>query len=101
MANYNSEFTGPQVDEAIQQVLDNHEDWSNKADPESVTLVAQAVVALQTAMNGMRARRFGGAINYAAAMPRAAVRQESTNTANEVNSPDKSFLHIHSKGVSP
>lgn len=52
MANYNSEFTGPQVDEAIQQVLDNHEDWSNKADPESVTLVAQAVVALQTAMNG-------------------------------------------------
>ena len=52
MANYNSEFTGPQVDEAIQQVLDNHEDWSNKADPESVTLVAQAVTALQTAMNG-------------------------------------------------
>jgi len=52
MANYNSEFTGQQVDEAIQQVLDNHEDWSNKADPESVALVAQAVVALQTAMNG-------------------------------------------------
>ena len=52
MANYNSEFTGPQVDEAIQQVLDNHESWSNKADPESVAVVAQAVVALQTAMNG-------------------------------------------------
>ena len=28
------------------------------------------------AVNGMRARRFGGAINYAAAMPRAAVQQE-------------------------
>lgn len=52
MANYNSEFTGTQVDEAIQQVLDNHEEWSNKADPESVALVAQAVTALQTAMNG-------------------------------------------------
>jgi hypothetical protein len=52
MANYNSEFTGPQVDEAIQQVLDNYEDWSNKADPEDVAVVAGAVTALQTAMNG-------------------------------------------------
>lgn len=52
MANYNSEFTGPQVDEAIQQVLDNYESWSNKADPEDVAVVAGAVTALQTAMNG-------------------------------------------------
>jgi len=52
MANYNSEFTGQQVDEAIQQVLDNYEDWSNKADPEDVAVVAGAVTALQTAMNG-------------------------------------------------
>lgn len=52
MANYHSEFTGPQADEAIQQVLDNHEEWSNKVDPERVELVEQAVVALQTAMNG-------------------------------------------------
>ena len=44
------------------------------------------------AVNGMRARRFGGAINYAAAMPRAAVQQEEqpvmqTSTAAPVQTP--------------
>lgn len=44
------------------------------------------------AANGMRARRFGGAINYAAAMPSAAVQQEvqpatQTYTAAPVQAP--------------
>lgn len=51
-SDYHSGFTGQQVEEAIEQVLNNYEAWSNKADPESVAVVAQAVASLQSAMNG-------------------------------------------------